>query len=80
MQQIRVRENVGSRHYFAVVFRHCPPEVEKLAEDYCLDRLDSETAEAFEDHYLACPACALIATRILSLIEAFRQTEIVERK
>jgi hypothetical protein len=34
------------------VFRHCPPEVEKLAEDYCLDRLDSETAEAFEDHYL----------------------------
>jgi len=62
------------------VFRICPPEIEKVAEDYCLDRLDGRTAEAFEDHYLACPACALIATRILDFIEAFRQTEIVESK
>ena len=62
------------------MFRNCPPEVEKLAEDYCLERLESRKAEAFVDHYLACPECALIATRVLDFIEAFRQTEIVERK
>ena len=53
----------------------CPPDVDELAEDYCLHRLDRETAESFEDHYLACPACAQAASDTLNFIAAFRRIE-----
>ena len=60
-----------------MVFCNCPPEVEELAEDYCLDRLDRNAAEAFEDHYLTCPQCACLATEIYDFIQAFRGLEAV---
>jgi hypothetical protein len=55
-------------------FQHCPPEVEDLAEDYCLDRLDLEAAQAFEDHYLICPPCATVAAETMAFVQAFRET------
>jgi hypothetical protein len=53
-------------------FSICPPDVEELAERYCLDRLDPAAAEAFENHYLACPKCALAAREALDFVQAFR--------
>lgn len=53
----------------------CPPDVDELAEDYCLRRLDPETAEAFEDHYIACPACAQATSDTLDFIAAFRRQD-----
>ena len=58
-----------------MVMATCPPDVDELAEDYCLNRLDPETVEAFEDHYLACSACAQAAGDTLQFIAAFRQIE-----
>jgi hypothetical protein len=55
-------------------FQHCPPEVEELAEDYCLDRLDLEAAQAFEDHYLICRSCANVAAETLAFVQAVRET------
>lgn len=58
-----------------MTFSICPQNVEDLAEEYCLGRLESEAAEAFEDHYITCPACAVIATETIAFIEAFRAVD-----
>lgn len=58
-------------------FSTCPPDPEDIADDYCLDRLDMETAQSFEDHYLTCPACARVAAEALSFVQAFREVETV---
>ena len=60
-----------------MVFCNCPPDAEDIADDYCLDKLDLETAEAFEDHYLTCPDCARLASRAMSFVEAFKEVEAV---
>src|SRR5262249_6599365 len=39
---------------------HCPPDVEEIAEAYCMETLDRPASLAFENHYLACPRCASI--------------------
>jgi anti-sigma factor RsiW len=36
----------------------CPPDLDEMAEMYCLGLLSREDAEAFEDHYMICPQCA----------------------
>ena len=56
-----------------MVRRNCPPDIEDVAEAYCLDRLDRETVQAFENHYLACPECAHVAAETGAFIAAFRQ-------
>jgi anti-sigma factor RsiW len=56
-------------------FCTCPADPEDIADDYCLDRLDTETAQAFEDHYLTCPECARVTAEALSFVEAFREVE-----
>ncbi len=58
-----------------MVFITCPPDVDELAEDYCLHKLDAETAEAFENHYLACSRCAWVTSETLNFIESFRESE-----
>jgi len=50
----------------------CPPDVEHLADEYCLGRLDLEVAAAFEDHYLTCPPCAEVASDAGAFVEVFR--------
>lgn len=60
-----------------MVFCNCPPNAEDIADDYCLDRLDLETAQAFENHYLTCPGCARLAAEAMSFVEAFQEVEAV---
>jgi hypothetical protein len=59
-----------------MVFCNCPPDAEEIADEYCLDRLDPETTEAFEDHYLTCPGCATLAAGAMSFVEAFQAVEV----
>ncbi len=60
-----------------MVFCNCPPDAEDIADDYCLDKLDQEIAEAFEDHYLTCAECARLAAEAMSFVEAFKEVEAV---
>ena len=34
--------------------QQCPPDVEELADAYCMDTLDRTARAAFEEHYLTC--------------------------
>jgi hypothetical protein len=36
----------------------CPADPAEVAEAYCMGTLSPAEAAAFEEHYLACPACA----------------------
>jgi anti-sigma factor RsiW len=36
----------------------CPDDLAETAEAYCMSGLAEEDAQAFEEHYLACPKCA----------------------
>ena len=58
-----------------MIFGSCPGGLDELAEKYCLGRLDSSVAEAFEDHYLGCPPCAWRASLTHDFIEAVRQVK-----
>jgi hypothetical protein len=40
----------------------CPPDIEEIAEAYCMQRLDHSERMAFENHYLTCPRCASVVT------------------
>ena len=39
---------------------HCPPDVEEIAEAYCMETLDRLTRLAFGEHYHSCPRCASV--------------------
>ena len=39
---------------------NCPPDVEDIAEAYCMETLDRPASLAFENHYLACARCASV--------------------
>jgi hypothetical protein len=38
--------------------QQCPPDVEEIAEAYCMGTLDQTARLAFEEHYLTCRSCA----------------------
>jgi hypothetical protein len=38
----------------------CPPDVEEIAEVYCMGRLPGEERIAFEDHFMTCTRCTYI--------------------
>jgi len=40
--------------------QHCPPDIEEIAEAYCMEKLDHSQRIAFDNHYLTCPRCASI--------------------
>ena len=40
--------------------QHCPPDIEEIAEAYCMEKLDHSRRTAFENHYLICSRCASI--------------------
>src|SRR5262245_20609500 len=53
--------------------RHCPADIEKIAEAYCMDTLDQPARVAFEDHYLTCAQCAAIVADMEEYICAMKK-------
>ena len=53
----------------------CPSDPGEVADDYCRNRLSSEEARMFEEHYIVCPHCTEEVARTQQLIEALRQFE-----
>ena len=51
---------------------HCPPDVEEIAEAYCMETLDRPARLAFEEHYLACPRCASVVASTDKYVRAMR--------
>ena len=51
---------------------HCPPDVEEIAEAYCMETLDRPTSLAFENHYLARPRCASVVASTDKYVRATR--------
>lgn len=51
---------------------HCPDDVSSVADLYCLNRLSSEQAQVFEDHYLQCPDCAAQVELAQNFIDGLR--------
>jgi hypothetical protein len=44
----------------SVEAQRCPPDVEEIADAYCLETLDPPARLAFEEHYLTCDSCAYV--------------------
>ena len=51
---------------------NCPPDVEEIAEAYCMETLDRPARLAFEAHYLACPRCASVVASTDEYIRSMR--------
>ena len=51
---------------------HCPPDIEEIAEGYCLRPLDRPARLAFEEHYLACPHCTSVVASTTKYVRATR--------
>ena len=52
---------------------HCPPDVEEIAEAYCMETLDRPASLAFENHYLACPRCASVVASTDEYVRSIRR-------
>ena len=52
--------------------QQCPPDVEEIAEGCCMETLERTARIAFEEHYLACPRCASIATSTNEYIRSMK--------
>jgi hypothetical protein len=52
----------------------CPPNIQDLAEEFLMHRLDNTTAEAFRTHASLCPECAYEVDRERHLMRAIRET------
>jgi anti-sigma factor RsiW len=50
----------------------CPPEVEEIAEAYCMGRLPSKERVAFEDHFVTCTRCTDIVANADEYIRAMK--------
>jgi hypothetical protein len=50
----------------------CPPDVEEVAEAYCMNTLDHPARLAFEDHYLRCARCATIVASTDEFVRSMR--------
>ena len=51
---------------------HCPPDRAEIAEAYVLTRLSPADAIAFEEHYIACAACAAVLQETALYIDAMK--------
>jgi len=51
---------------------HCPPDVEEIAEAYCMETLNRPARLAFEEHYLVCPQCASVVASTDKYIRKMR--------
>ena len=52
---------------------HCPPDVEVIAEAYCIETLDRPASLAFENHYLGCPRCASVVASTDEYVRSIRR-------
>src|SRR5262245_12346914 len=52
--------------------QQCPPDVEEIAEGYCMETLERTACIAFEEHYLACPRCTSIVTSTNEYIRSMK--------
>lgn len=50
----------------------CPPDVEEIAEAYCMGRLPSKDRVAFEDHYITCTHCRGIVVSADEYVRAMK--------
>ena len=51
----------------------CPPDPEETPEAYWLASLPADEAQAFEEHYVACPGCAAIPEETTRCVAAMNQ-------
>ncbi|MBS1856126.1 MAG: hypothetical protein JST11_12225 [Acidobacteria bacterium] len=50
----------------------CPADPEEVAEAYVMGRLPQDQVTAFEDHYVACDACATVLQKQAEYVAAIR--------
>jgi uncharacterized protein YgiB involved in biofilm formation len=50
----------------------CPADLQEVAEAYFMHRLPEDQVDAFEEHYFACPDCAIILQKTGACLEAMR--------
>ena len=64
--------------------RNVRPDIEEIAEAYCMEKLDHSRRIAFENHYLICPRCASIVAStdeyIRSMKAALKRIRSQERR
>jgi hypothetical protein len=58
----------------------CPDNLDEFAEEYLLDRLSSDKALEFEDHYLSCPECAATLQASAEFAAAMRRAAAARQK
>ncbi len=56
-------------------FAECPSDISEIVDLYLLHRLEAREMQAFEEHFLACPACAEKAEIAAEFIGALRETQ-----
>ena len=66
----RLKRNAQSPDMFIV--DPYPPNIEQLAEDFWMRRLDRPAAQAFRAHCASCPVCGREADRQCDIILAIR--------
>ena len=60
-------------HWVVIIYSNkCPPDPEAVAEAYLMGTLSSEQATAFEDHFVACNACATVLQKTAEYVDAMR--------
>jgi hypothetical protein len=52
--------------------QYCPPDIEEIAEGYCMETFDRPARLAFEDHYLSCTRCASVVVTTDESIRSLR--------
>ena len=50
----------------------CPPDVEEIAEAYCMGRLPGKERIAFEDHFITCTRCTYVVARADEYVRAMK--------
>jgi hypothetical protein len=50
----------------------CPPDVEEVADLFCMNRLDEIAAREFREHCEICPECADVVDQAREIIRAIR--------
>ena len=71
-QAIAGRSNESYHGVRAPDIPHCPPDVEEIAEAYCMETLDRPASLAFENHYLVCARCSSVVASTDEYVRSMR--------
>jgi anti-sigma factor RsiW len=66
------RRERGYIEFVSADAQQCPPDIEEVAEAYCMETLDPAARLAFEEHYLTCDSCASLVASTDEYIRAMR--------